>query len=307
MPEIVAVCENEPPAPGNRFPRGTVQRNMRLIRRIVLCIPLIALCSGSTALAQDPREIVRKSVELDQINWARRADYTWNAEDRERHFDAHNRVTSEHQEAWETLVLDGEPYRRMLERDSKPLPAEEQKKEQEKLDRIAAKLDKESPAERERRAAELETERQRERKFLLEVPDAFDFRLEPDEKIDGQDVWVISATPRADYHPKSREGAAMLKVRGKIWIEKAGYQWVRLEGETTATISFGWFLARLNPGGKMIFEQTRVDDGLWLPRREILKGSGRLGLVKRISEEDEVTWSNYRKFRVESKVVSSAP
>jgi hypothetical protein len=280
---------------------------MRLTPRIVLGFCLVMLWRASTALAQDPREVVRKSVELDQDNWARRADYTWNAEDRERHFDSHNRLTAEHQEAWETLVLDGEPYRRMLQRDFRPLPAEEQKKEQEKLDRIAAKLDKESAAERERKAAEREKERQQERKFLLEVPDAFDFRLEPDEKIDGQEVWVISATPRADYHPKSREGAAMLKVRGKIWIEKAGYQWVRLEGETTATISFGWFLARLNPGGKLVLEQTRVDDGLWLPRREIVSGSGRLGLVKRVAEEDEVTWSNYRKFRVESKVVSSAP
>ncbi len=99
----------------------------------------------------------------------------------------------------------------------------------------------------------------------------------------------------------------MLKVRGKIWIEKSGYEWVRLEAETTATISFGWFLARLNPGGKLIFEQTRVADGLWLPRRAILGGSGRIGLVKRVAEEDEITWSDYRKFRVESKVVSTAP
>ncbi len=278
--------------------------SMRLIAVAALCW---ASCWVSGALAQDAREIVRRSVELDQANWARRADYTWNEEDRERHFDSHNRMTAEHQEAWETLVLDGEPYRRMLQRDFKPIPEEEQKKEQQKLDRVAAKLDKESPAERERRVAEREKERQRERKFLLEVPDAFHFQLDGEEKIDGQDVWVISATPRADYHPKSREGAAMLKVRGKIWIEKSGYEWVRLEAETTATISFGWFLARLNPGGKLIFEQTRVADGLWLPRRAILGGSGRIGLVKRVAEEDEITWSDYRKFRVESKVVSTAP
>jgi hypothetical protein len=275
-------------------------RSMRLI-------PFVAFCWGSTALSQDAREIVRKSVELDQANWARRADYTWNEEDRERHFDSHNRMTAEHQEAWETLVLDGEPYRRMLQRDFKPIPEDEQKKEQQKLDRIAAKLDNESPAEKERRAAEREKERQRERKFLLEVPDAFNFHLDGVEKIDSQDVWVISGTPRPDYHPKSREGSAMLRVRGKIWIEKAGYEWVRLEAETTATISFGWFLARLNPGGKLMFEQTRVDDGVWLPRRAILGGSGRIGLVKRVAEEDEITWSNYRKFRVDSKVVSTAP
>jgi hypothetical protein len=38
-----------------------------------------------------------------------------------------------------------------------------------------------------------------------------------------------------------------------------------------------------------------------------MSGSGRVGLIKRISEEEEITWSNYRKFRVESKVVSGGP
>jgi hypothetical protein len=103
-------------------------RSMRLI-------PFVAFCWGSTALSQDAREIVRKSVELDQANWARRADYTWNEEDRERHFDSHNRMTAEHQEAWETLVLDGEPYRRMLQRDFKPIPEDEQKKGQRSVKR----------------------------------------------------------------------------------------------------------------------------------------------------------------------------
>jgi len=131
--------------------------------------------------------------------------------------------------------------------------------------------------------------------------------MEGDQTVAGQPVWVISGTPKPGYHARSREGAAMLKIRGKIWIEKAGYQWVRLEGETTGTISFRWFLARLNPGAKLVLEQSRINDEVWLPRRLFVSGSGRLGLVKRIAEDDEITWSNYRKFRVESKVVAAGP
>lgn len=256
------------------------------------------------AFCQDAREIVRKSVELDQLNWERRADYTWVMTTRERHFDSQNRVTSDHQEAFETLVLDGRPYNRAIERDHKPLPPADQEKEQARLDRIAARLDKETPAEKQRHLAEYEASRRRERQFLLEVTDAFDVRLEGEQTIAGQPVWVISGTPRPGYHPRSREGAAMLKIRGKIWIEKAGYQWVRLEGETTGTISFGWFLARLNPGAKLVLEQTRINNEVWLPSRLFMSGAGRIGLVKRISEDEEITWNNYRKFRVESKVVS---
>ena len=263
----------------------------------------LAFCCALALLGQDAREIVRKSVELDQSNWLRMADYTWIARSRERHFDSRNQVTSSHEEGWETLILDGEPYRRMLERDDQPLPPDQQRKEQEKMDKAVARLQSESAQQKQRRMADYEKERRRERAFLLEIPDAFDFHLEGDQKLDGEDVWVISGEPKTGYHARSREGRALLKIRGKMWIEKAGYQWVRLEAQTTATISFGLFLARLNPGAQLEFEQMRVNAEVWLPKREYVKGSGRIGLVKRIAMDEEVTWSNYQKFRVESKVL----
>jgi len=277
-----------------------------MLRTIRFVLPLAA---GFTAAAfsQEAREIVRRSVELDQGNWLRMADYTWVARLHERHFDSHNYVTSEHQEAWETIILDGQPFRRMLERDGKPLPVEEQRKQQQKLDKAAAELESETPEQKQRRAAGYEKARRRERAFLLEIPDAYDFRLEGNDKVDGHDVWVVSGVPKPGYRAKSRDGAALLKIRGKMWIGKAGYQWVRLEAQTTETISFGWFLARLNPGAKLVLEQTRINDEVWLPKREYLSGSGRIALVKRIAEDQEITWSDYKKFRVDSKLVPVAP
>lgn len=247
---------------------------------------------------------MRRSVDLDQANWLRRADYTWLGHLRERHFDSHDHVTSDHQEAWETIMLDGEPFRRDIGRDGKPLPADEERKQQQKLDKATAKLDNETPEEKQRNAADYEKTRRREREFLLEIPDAFDFQLEGDDKIDGRDVWIVSGVPKPGYHAKSREGAALLKIHGKMWIDKTGYQWVRLEAQTTETISFGWFLARLNPGAKLVFEQTRINDEVWLPKREYLSGTGRIGLLKRVAEDQEITWSDYKKFRVDSKVIN---
>jgi hypothetical protein len=262
---------------------------------------------ATSALAQDAREIVRRSIELDQTNWIRRADYTWTERDRERHFDAHDHVTSDHEEGWESLVLDGLPFARLIERDSKPLPPPDEKKQQQKLDRETAKLEHSTPEEKQRRAAEFEESRRKDRAFLLEIPDAFDLKLEGNEQIDGQDVWVISAVPKPGYRAKSRDAAAFSKVRGKMWIEKAGYQWVRLEAETTATISFGLFLARMNPGAKVVVEQTRVNDEVWLPKREYMSGKGRIALLKRVAEDDEITWSDYKKFAVDSRMVPRDP
>ena len=261
----------------------------------------------ASGLSQDAREIVRRSVELDRNNWIERADYTWVGHSRERHFDAHDQVTSDRREAWEIFILDGLPFTRMLERDGKPLPAAEQRRQQQKLDRDTAKLESQTPEEKQRRAAEFEKSRQRERAFLLEIPDAFDLRIDGSDTVDGQDVWVISGVPKPGYNAKTHDGAALAKVRGKMWIEKAGYQWVRVEAETTETISFGLFLARLNPGAKLVLEQTRINDQLWLPKCEYMVGKGRIALLKRIAEDDEITWSDYKKFQVDSRIVPRDP
>jgi hypothetical protein len=259
----------------------------------------------SSVRAQDAREIVRKSVELDQANWLRMKDYTWIAKETELHLDSAGQVKSQDTKMWETVVLYGEPHRRMLEQNGRPLSASEQRREQEKLDKTVAKLERETGAQRQRRLAEDEKERERDRDFLREVTDLYDLRLEGEDKIDGSDTWVITATPKLGYQPKRRDAKPLLKIKGKIWIDKAEYQWVRLEAETTGTISYGLFLARLNAGAKLVFEQTRVNDEIWLPKREYVSGSGRLGLLKKIAMTQELTWNSYRKFQVESKIIAT--
>ncbi len=275
-----------------------------MVANVTMARPAILLAIAGVLCAQDPREIVRKSVELDQADWARMKDYTWIARETDRGLDSRGNVKSVKTDAWETVILYGEPHRRMLERDGQPLSADDQRKEQQKLDKAVAKLEHERPEQRARREAEYEKERAKDRDFLREVPDLFDFKLLGDEKVDGHAVWVISATPKAGYRPRHSDAKPLLKVQAKMWIDKAEYQWVRLEAETTATISFGLFIARLNPGAKLVFEQTRVNDEVWLPKREVISGAGRVGLVKKLAGEQEVTWNNYRKFQVDSKVVA---
>lgn len=275
-----------------------------LPKYLIACACLV--WGGVSALsAQDAREIVRKSVDLDQANWLRMKDYTWTAREMERHLDSSGRVKSEDSKAWETIILYGEPHRRMLERDGQPLSPGEQQKEQQKLDQAVAKLERETPGQRQSRLDHYSREREKDREFLKEIPDVYDFHLDGEEKVDGHDAWVISATPKPGYQPHYSDAKALLKIEGKIWIDKAEYQWVRLEAHTTGIIAYGLFIARLNPGAKLFFEQTRVNDEVWLPQREVMSGSGRLGLLKKIALEQELTWNNYRKFQVDSKIVSA--
>ncbi len=268
---------------------------------------LLALIPLAAALAQDPRALVRLSIAQDQLDWVRMKDYTWQARSVERHFDSHGKVEFTKRETWETLILDGQPHRRTLQRDGRPLSPQEQRREQAKLDQAFRKLSSETPAEKQRRREESAKLRKREFAFLTEIPDLFDLRLEGESTVDGRPVWVVSGTPRPGAKAKSRDAKMLLKVRGRMWIDRATYQWVKVEAETTQTISWGLFLARLDSGARLTFEQTEVNSELWLPKRLFLAGSGRVGLVKKLVQDQEIQWSDYKKFSVDSKVVTDPP
>src|SRR5436309_3273698 len=108
---------------------------MRPLRQSV-----VALITAAVACAQDPGELVRRSIAQDQLDWVRMKDYTWQASSIQRHFDSHGKVESMKRETWETLIIGGRPHRRMLERDGKPLSPEEERSEQKKLDRESSRL-----------------------------------------------------------------------------------------------------------------------------------------------------------------------
>jgi hypothetical protein len=116
---------------------------------------------------------------------------------------------------------------------------------------------------------------------------------------------VISAAPKPGYRAKHGDAKAFSRIEGRIWIDKAEYQWVRIEAKTVDVISWGFCLWRLNPGASLVLEQTRVNDEIWLPKREFVSGFGRIALLKKVIEDQEITWTNYRKFQVESNIVST--
>ena len=89
--------------------------------------------------------------------------------------------------------------------------------------------------------AEWEKKRQREREPPLEIPDAFDFRLTGEEPVDGRPAWTMEVTPRPGYHSRTSVGKLFRKFRGKLWIDKADRQGVKISAEVTDNIWFACF------------------------------------------------------------------
>jgi hypothetical protein len=270
-------------------------------RPALRALSLTLLLAATSAFAQDPREIVRISVERDASNFARFKDYTFKNLYVEKRLDKQGKVTNTETELNEVLILGGRPYERLLERDGKPISEKDAKKEQEKLDKEAAKRAKETDRDR----AKLEKDRQEERRFAREIPDAFNFKLLGEELRDGLPVWRIQAEPKPGYRPKDRRADLLKKVRGTLWIDKAGYQWVGAEINVIDTISWGWFVLRIPAGAKIDFEQTRVNDEVWLPKNVHIRADAKVGLLKTFRMDVSIAYSDYRKFRTESKIVGT--
>jgi hypothetical protein len=257
--------------------------------------------SGTVPIAQI-RELLRRAEEKDIQNDKQQRDYTYIEREEQHHLDSHGAVKKTESRTSEILEIYGEQVERLTAKDDKPLPADEAKKEDEKIQKIIDKRRSESEEMRRKRLAREEKEREQDRKFVLEVADAFDFRLAGSEVVDGRDTWVLDGEPRPGYEAKSREAKVLSKVKGRIWIDKDEAQWVKMDITTLDTISFGLVLARIHKGTRVQVELTRVNDEVWLPKRVQLHLDARVALFKGYDEDVEQLFRDYRKFRTDTKI-----
>lgn len=252
--------------------------------------------------AQQIRELLQRAEENDLENDKRQRDYTY-VERVERHKLASD-GSVEKTETWTSEILEiyGEPVGRVTARDNKPLSPEEAKKEDDKIQKIIDKRKNESEDDRRKRLEKAEKDREEDRKFVLEIADAFSFRLVGSEVIDGRDAWVFDGEPRPDYQPKRREAKMLSKFRGRVWIDKSDMQWVKLDMTAIDTLSIGLFLARVHKGTHLIMDLTRVNDEVWLPKSVQLHFDARVALFKSYDDDVQQTYSDYKKFRTDSKM-----
>jgi hypothetical protein len=266
----------------------------------------LALISTMTAAAGQPdaREIVRRSVAASDENWKIARNYTFLQRTEERQIDSAGRVKSREVKTYDVTLLEGSPYFRLLERDDRPLPAAEEKRERTKLEKSIADRMKETPEQRRRRIEDYDKRRERQREAMREVAEAFDFRNAGQDAVDGREVWIVEASPLAGYRPRSGDAKILPYVRGKLWIDQRSYHWVKLEAEVIHPVSWALFLVRLEPGSRIRFDETRVNDEVWLPQHISVAASARLGVFKKLRVQEDTTYKNFRKFQTDSRLVA---
>ena len=256
------------------------------------------------SLSEDQiRQLIRQTAEKDMENDKRQRDYTYIQREEEHKLDGKGQVKSTETKTSEIMELYGEPVERLIAKDDKPLSDKDAKKEEEKIQKVIEKRKNESEEDRKKREAKEEKEREENRQFVREVADAYNFRLAGIESLAGRDTYVIDGEPKPGYQAHLKEAKILPKFRFRAWIDKDESQWKKLDIQCIDTVSFGLFLARIHKGSRIIIEQTRINDEVWLPQHINVKVDARLALLKDFNLEDDITYRDYKKFRTDTKIV----
>lgn len=267
---------------------------------------LLVLLAAVTLQAQDAKQIMQRALERDERNLAILDTYMYERRTLQRSFEKNGTLKETKDKVHEVFHIDGAEIERLIEKDGKPLSAKEQAEEQKRVDKEIAKIRSESPKQRAKRRGETEKDRREEIEARREVLEAFDFQLIGTESIAGRQCWGIRGIPKGNFQGKGRRADQMKKVKGTAWIDQQSYELTRLEMDTHDTLSFGWFLLRLQPGAKIRMEQTLVNNEVWLPKEIDVRADARI-LGKMLRVGVELRYSNFKKFSSDSKLVTAEP
>jgi hypothetical protein len=260
---------------------------------------------ASGKLSQEQmQQLFRIVADKDLENDKRLRDYTYIERDEQHRLDGKGDVKSTELKTYEVMELYGEQVQRLIEKDDKALDTEDSANEEKKIQKIIDKRKNESVDARRKREQKEEKDREEGRKFVREVADAYNFRLVGTESLGGREAWVIDAEPRPGYEPHMKEAKFLPKFHGRVWIDQDDVQLAKMDVACIDTVSVGWFLARIHKGSRIIIEQTRVNDEVWLPKHLAVKVDVRLALLKNFNVELEQTYRDYKKFRATAKIVS---
>jgi hypothetical protein len=251
------------------------------MKRLLLAVLLSASSSAQIATAHT---IIERSVQANTQDWNAAPDYD--------HFER-DRQPGGGTKTYEVMMILGSPYYRLVEMNGVALPQWQQ--EQQKLAAVLTQRRNESVSQRAERIAKYEKDRKRDRLLMDQLTKAMNFVLVREQELNGRQVYVLNATPRSDYQPPTMETEVLRGMEGELWIDKATFQWVKVQARVIRPVSIEGFLARVEPGTRFELEKMQVADDIWLPSHFSMKSQARvLFFFTRKSEEDE-TYYDYQK------------
>lgn len=256
-----------------------------LFSNLLRALPIVLMWSAFVFGQDNVATIIQRSVEANNRDWDAAPQFDYFERDQ----------GTDGSKTYAVTMLDGSPYERLVAINGKTLSGEKQAEEQKKFEKAVAERRSESPEKRSERISKYEAERKRDHTMLEQMTAAFDFKLTGEQKIKGRRAYVLRATPRKDYKPPNRDSQVLTGMEGRMWIDRATYQWVRVEAHVMHPVRIAGFLAEVEPGTQFELEKMPVSGDIWLATHFAMRSNAKVMLLFRHRSQEDETYFNYHK------------
>jgi hypothetical protein len=259
---------------------------------------LILALLGSRALAQPPRpdavELFLRSAQVEKANSDKARQYAYREYRVNQEIDKNGNESNRQTETWDVIGLEGDTYRKLILRNDQPLAPKEQKREDERLAQETARR----KGQKGRKGLFSFSFSYGVRSLAPERTAAlFDLEFKGTEEVDGRVAYVVEGMPKANAHPANANERENLNYRLKMWIDQEDCMRSRGEMEVIGEHS------RMQKGSLIESSNARNETGVWLPKEFRFRFNLRILKMGTVRGDMRGTYSDYRKFRVDSEVV----
>jgi hypothetical protein len=247
------------------------------------------------ALMHDVENNERKAETIEK-------DYLYHSVVTAQEIDGHGQVKKTDVTEFDHYWVNGVRVRRMVKKDGKALSAEEISKED-------ARIDKESAKAHERRekadAQNKETDSRGDQEItvsrLLELGSFTNPRR---VELNGRDTIAVDFAGNPKAKTRNRSEDVIRDIVGTAWIDERDHVLARVEGRfVTAFKVGGGLLVDIQKDTRFSWEQTKINDEVWLPVHIEGQGAARMLLFFSFNGSLRAVESDYRKFRTSSTIL----
>lgn len=245
------------------------------------------------------REVVANQDELEN----RVAEYAFKQTETDREISDKGELKKQTVKVYEVYPLPNRvPVEKLISENGVPLSAERAAKEDRRVREEFEKAEREKGKD-EKKVAQRRAERDKksaegnEGTEISPFLKVCEFVSPRRETIQGREAIVFDFRPRPGFKPKNREESLIAKLVGVVWIDPVDKQVIRLEARLAEGFKMaGGLLVSLKPGAALVIEQTRMVQGVWLPKFAQVNLSLKFLLFGGGDYNKTIEWNDYKHF-----------
>jgi hypothetical protein len=262
---------------------------------ILLALWLISSCCVAQSAVSLPAPLAH-AIETRKQTLGEAQKYTYTEVAHNINYDKQGKVTLDVSETYEIIFLEGAPYKKHVLHNGQLLPEKDAHAEEKKMDEVA-RTRKQGGKDRHGVLHPFNSSFQ----FSLpldELAVRFDVAAAGQEELGGKQTLVFTAAPRPEDEAGLKQAAHEgMAYKMKLWVDQQESVFRRIEAEVVAVGM------RYDKGTVVSYDWKKINNEAWLPVRYSFKGKVRY-MMSDVPAEAEFTFSDYKKFRTDSKITA---